>query len=189
MFGALGALGVGMGAFGSIMGGESERKMHSYNARLLQQRAEAVEQAGRSQREIMADRQRRLKASQAVGFAKSGALPSSGTPLMVQVEQAGDMQRDILEQQRNTMIQATQLRSQAAQEHHKGRMASRAGYMNAFSTILGGTASLGMQGAFTNLGTQPSGGGGSLNSPAMQTAYSGNQSYVNSLYGTNIYGR
>ena len=138
---------------GSIMGGESERDAHMYNQRLYEQRAKAVEQTAASETKLMQERGRKFKATQEAGYAKSGAMIDSGTPLLVMAETAGDIQRDILEQRRNRTIQAQQMRSAGEMERYKGRMASRAGYMKAGTTLLGGIGQMGLSGAF-------SGGGG-----------------------------
>ena len=152
-FAILGLAGAGMGAFGQYQSGRAQNDMARYNAALLEQRALATEMAMRSETELMTERARGLKASQQVAFAKSGAAITSGTPLLVMVEQAADMERDILEQRRTRTIEAMQLRQGAAMKRYEGRMAKRAGTVGAFTTLLGGVANIGLAGGF-------SGGGG-----------------------------
>lgn len=146
-------LGAGLGAYGKIQGGRNERRIAEYNAQLMEQRAVASEQAQDIEREMMTDRARKLKAEQTAGMAKSGAMLSSGTPLMVLAEQSADMQRDITQQQRNRMIEQQQLRSQGEMLKYQGKLASRAGLIGGAASILGGAGQIGMSGAFSGGGT------------------------------------
>ena len=157
-FAILGLAGAGMGAFGQYKGGRAQNDMARYNAALLEQRALATEQQMASETELMHDRARGLKASQRAAYAKSGADISSGTPLLVMVEQAADMERDILEQRRTRTIEAMQLRQGAAMKRYEGRMAKRAGTVGAFTTLLGGVANIGFAGGFTGGGGVATGG-------------------------------
>jgi hypothetical protein len=138
MFGALlGLAGGGVSAYGSYAGGMAQRKSAEYNARIMKQRAVMVDQASASETARAHEGARKLKASQRAGFAKSGAMINSGTPLMVLAEQAGDMERDILEQRRNRMIEAQGLRSQADMLKIQGKQASAAGKLGAVTSLLG----------------------------------------------------
>jgi len=128
--------GVGSAA-GQLMGGEAEEQAGKYNARLKRQRAKAVEQAMEMETGTLHDSARRKKAEQTAIAAKSGGQISSGTPLLVLAEQAGKMERDILEHRRGRMIEAQQLRSGAAMDEWQGKQAKRAAQFGAFSSLLG----------------------------------------------------
>jgi hypothetical protein len=110
--GVLMGLGIGGNVLGGLMGADAQREAGEYNRNLMRQRAEMTEQAMQRETEIATERGRILKASQYAAYAKSGAMPSSGTPLLVQIEQAGKIQRDINEARRNRMIEASGLRHQ-----------------------------------------------------------------------------
>lgn len=145
MFGAiLGLAGGGLSAFGSYAAGQAQQGAADYNAKLLQQRAQMVEQASRSETTRAHKEARKLKGAQQAGFAKSGAMITSGTPLMVLAEQAGDMEKDILEQRRNRMIEAQGLRSQAEMLKIQGKQASAAGKLGAVTSLLGAGGQAGM---------------------------------------------
>jgi hypothetical protein len=103
---------MGMDVLGTEMSVEAQREAGRYNKKLLYRRAEMTEQAMERETELATERGRRLKASQYATYAKSGAVPTSGTPLLTMVEQAGDIQRDILENRRNRQIEAAGLRHQ-----------------------------------------------------------------------------
>ena len=98
--------------FGTEVSVRGQREAGKYNKNLLNRRAEMVEQQMRRETELATEQGRRIKASQYAAYSKSGAAPTSGTPLLVMVEQAGDIQRDILENRRNRMIEAAGLRHQ-----------------------------------------------------------------------------
>lgn len=139
----LSMLGGGLGAFGSYMGGMADRRSAEYNAAIMEQKAELSRQASERETEMMHDQGRRLKAEQVAAYGKSGAVLTSGTPLSVLAEQSAKMERDVLEQRRNRMIEQQQLKSQAEMLRYQGKMASRAGLFGATSSLLGGAAQAG----------------------------------------------
>jgi hypothetical protein len=144
IFAGLGLAGSGMGAFGSYMSGRQQRRQAEYNANLMHQRADAVGQLSARESELARERGRELKASQLAAYAKSGAVPTSGTPLVVMAEQAADMERDILERRRSRLIEQQQLRSQAEMLKAQGKAASRGGLLGGAAQLLGGAGKAGM---------------------------------------------
>ena len=154
-FAILGLAGAGLSAYGSWMQGDAQHDAANYNAALMEQQAKLVEQASASETELANERARELKASQRAAVSKAGARSDSGTPLLLLAEQAGKMQRDILEMRRNRAIEATSIRHGASMKRYEGDMAKDAARMNAFTTILGGTAQYGA----TKMDTFASGGG------------------------------
>ena len=134
-------VGVGVfSAYNSIMGAKEEEAVANYNSDILRQRAKLTEQAMQSETERMHKDARSLKATQGVGMAKSGAVVSSGTPLMVLAEQAGEMEKDVLQMRRNKMIEAQGLRSEAAMVKYGGAQGVRAAQIGAVTTVLGSAA-------------------------------------------------
>ena len=136
-------LGAGMGAYGKYQAGRAQNAAARYSAKIKGQQARLTEQEMESETTRSHEEARRLKGSQLAAFAKSGAQDSSGTPLLVMAEQAGEMEMDILEQRRNRMIEAEGLRSEAEMLKWQGKQAKRAGTIGAFSTLLGGGAQAG----------------------------------------------
>lgn len=125
-------------AFGEYEAGKAREETAEYNAKLMRQQAEAVEASGKQEREILHDQSRELKATQRAGASKAGADITSGTPLMSLLDQAGKMQFDILQHQRNSTIEANKLRSGAKMSEYEGKQARRASYIGMFSSLLGG---------------------------------------------------
>jgi hypothetical protein len=138
---ALGLVGTGVGAYGQYQAGRQQRKVAEMNARIIQQQSA-------SEATLAHERARRMKAEQVAAFAKTGAELGTGTPLMVLAEQAGEMERDILERRRVREIQAQNIR-------FEGRQAERAAKIGAFTTLLSGGARAG-----TSLAGGFGGGGG-----------------------------
>jgi hypothetical protein len=131
-----------LGAYGKYQQGRQAQATANYNARLREQQAKLTEQAMASETTRSHQEARRMKASQEAAYASSGAVVGSGTPLLVLAEQAGAMEKDILNQRRSRMMEAQGLRSEAAMLKYEGRMAKRAGTIGAVSTLLGTGASL-----------------------------------------------
>ena len=136
--------GAALGAYGQIQAGNAADKVANYNSDILRQRAKLTEQAMQSETERMHKQARSLKATQEVGFAKSGAVVSSGTPLMVFAEQAGEMEKDVLQMRRNKMIEAQGLRSEAAMAKYEGEQAKTAARIGAVASLLSAGGKAGM---------------------------------------------
>lgn len=147
MGGFLAVLGMGgsaLGAYGQFQQGMAANATANYNARLREQQAVLTEQAMATETTRAHEDARRLKATQEAQYGTSGAVVSEGTPLLVLAEQAGLMEKDILNQRRNRTIEAQGLRSEAAMLRYEGKMARRAGNIGAVSTLLGGGSRAGM---------------------------------------------
>lgn len=127
--------------YGQYMGGRAQNEAARYNARLLQQQAAATRIASESETEMMVDEKRRMMATQEAIAAKSGGA-MEGTPLMVLTEQAGIMQRNILEQRRNREIEARGLLAQAEMSKWEGKQAKRAGTILAIGSGLRGAGQI-----------------------------------------------
>ena len=155
-FAIMGILGAGVGALGQLGAGDAADDVAKYNAKILEQRAKLTEQAMQSETERMHKQARSLKATQEVGFAKSGAVVSSGTPLMVLAEQAGEMEKDVLQMRRNKMIEAQGFRSQAAMAKYEGAQAQKAARIGAVASLFSAGGKAGMM-AGSSGGTPPLG--------------------------------
>ena len=164
------AVGTGLNIFGTETSIQQQRETGRLNQRLLYQQAELQEQAMERETEIATEQARRTKAAQYASYAKSGAMPTEGTPLLVMVEQSGEMQRDILENRRNRMIQAQGLRYQGDVTYEQ---AKRAGYATRIQGMMQEASSW----------SSMMGGGGS------DKKEQGTVLNMNSMQGSNAYGR
>ena len=166
--------GMGIQILGGIMKGNAQDKFSQYNANLLDQKAKLTKQVMESETGRSTDQARKLKAEQRVAYSASGAMTTSGTPLLVMAEQAGDMQKDILNERRNRMREIQALESQADIERWQGKVAKQTGWMGAGGTLLNsGAGILGNMGG--GGGDTPGGNYGSA--PKMDTLSSGGMSY------------
>ena len=130
--------GLGLQAIGGIAAGVQAKEASDYNAQLLMQRAAISRQVSESQRKRMVDQFRQITASQRAAYGKSGAAITSGTPLTVMTDQAGKMQLDILEQQRNAAIEEMRLKSEANAQKYAGKQSQMASLLGTAGTLLGG---------------------------------------------------
>lgn len=132
------AVGAGVAAYSSYQSGQATKRLMNYNAALADQDAKVRERDGR----ILANAQRqqnlRLMARQRALYGKAG-VNMTGSPLLVQAEQAGQLEMAALEVERQGSIEAGRARQQAVLDRMQGKAAARAGTLNAAGTILQGT--------------------------------------------------
>ena len=143
--------GTGLQVYGQYQAGKAQEEAAEYNAEVARQRAEATRSAMASETSLAHKRARRLKAEQRAAYAKSGALPSAGTPLLVMLEQAGEIEQDIMTQRYNRMLEARGHESQAKMREWEGKQARYASYLQMGSTLLSSVGSMGMQYAGSGL--------------------------------------
>ncbi len=127
-------------AYGQHQAGQAAKATSKYNAKLAENEAIAKEQQAHIESQQMRQDQKRLAASQRAGFAKGGAVITTGTPLLLMAEQAGIAELDILNQQRNRAMEATSLRSEASLSKFQGSQAARAANIQTGATVIGGAA-------------------------------------------------
>ena len=131
-------VGTAVSVYGMYEQGQAAEATADYNAKLAENEAIAKEQQAHAESMQMQKNKERLLASQRAGFAKSGAVGTEGTPLLLMAEQAGTAELDILNQQRNRAMEATALRSEADLQRFQGKSAARAGAIGAAGTALSG---------------------------------------------------
>ena len=138
---------------------KAQQQAADYNAAVARRRAEATEAVMESETSAAHKRARRLKAEQRAAYAASGALPSTGTPLLVMLEQAGETEQDIMTSRYNRMLEAQGYGSQAKMREWEGKMrewegkqARKASHLQMGSTLLSSAGEMGMQFAGSGLG-------------------------------------
>jgi hypothetical protein len=134
----VGVAGAGLAAYGQYEAGQAQKATANYNAKLAENEAKATEQKAHVESQQMQRQKERLTASQRAGFAKGGATITSGTPLLLMAEQAGDAELDILNLQRNRAMEVTALKSEATLQKFQGKQAARAANIQAGATVIGG---------------------------------------------------
>ena len=131
---------------------EAVGKQRAASARM---QARMARRASESETTLAHERGRRFKAAQRAAYAKSGALPTSGTPLLVMMEQAGDIEQDIMMQRHEREKQAILSENRARMIDWETKQAKKAAQLG-----MAGTA-LGMVGQAISFGMSGGGGGGS----------------------------
>lgn len=157
-----------MGAAGAIqqgqaaeMQGRAAQQSAEYNAKVADMNAKIAERQARDavERGQIEEQQQRMNTSQIIGqqraaMAANGVDLGFGSPLDTLVDTAtmGELdaltirantrreERDIRQQGANSTAQAGMLRAEGQSALAEGRAGRKAGFMNAFGTILGGGA-------------------------------------------------
>jgi len=135
--------------------GKDQQAMMNYNARVKEEEAKAAEQKGTLESQRQAEAASRRQSSLEAELGGSGAVPTAGSPLLIQAKQASESELDNLIIGANTVNEMAGLRSQSQLDYAQGKMYRKAGnnaatatYMNTGTTVLGG---LYQSGTFDNL--------------------------------------
>ena len=144
---AVTAVGSGVSAYNSYQSGKATERLNNYNADLADQQAADTERDGRILANAQRAKNQKMQARQRALYAKGGVVTGTGSPLLVQAEQAGEMEMAALEVERTADAKAARLKSQAVLDRMAGKNARSAGNLNAAATLLSGAGKVGYQGA------------------------------------------
>jgi len=148
--------GAGVAAAGQIQAGrvaeaegKSAQNLANYNAAVMEQEAKAAEQKGRFEQQRQAKKAERIKSRLRASIAKTGAVVGVGTPLLVETEQAAELDLENLLIGYEARTMARRARSQAEIDRLSGKVAKRRGkaerlasYTQAGTTLLTGFSSV-----------------------------------------------
>ena len=144
MFGIFATLiGASMTASAQREQGRAAKRQAEYNAKLQDNKALAIEYARKAETRRMQASAQRMQAKQRALYSKTGAVITGDTPLLVMLEQAGDIQMDIMNARRNSLIEQQRAKAGAEMTRYEGEMAKRSAYKAASNTILGGVLKAG----------------------------------------------
>lgn len=144
---AIGSLAVGAyGSYQQYRGLKEQQRTASnvtdFNARLEEQQAIQSDMEARENLRRMRKQAKRVISSQRAGFAGSGTLVNTGSPLEVQAESVAELERQALDQDRLKRLESSRFTS-SAQSIRMGGNAVASGYGNqATGTLLGGATNL-----------------------------------------------
>jgi len=137
-----------------------KEELHKYNARVAEQDAKDAEMDGRD----LANRQRgenaRLQAKQRSLYGASGVVATTGTPLAVQAQTAGQLEMAALDNEIAGQRVASKLRMEKQLHLLEARAVKRARRMALIAGIMDG-------GRATMTGSSGGGGGGGMNFGSM----------------------
>lgn len=135
--------GAGVSAYAAVEQGRAQERISNYNAAVAEQEARDKTRdsmlAAKTQRE---QSQKALARTRAL-YAKAGVTDTTGSPLLVQVEQAGELEKAAVSYEVAGVNAATQLKAQAALDRMSGAAARRGGALSAAGTILSGIGQAG----------------------------------------------
>lgn len=135
------AVGTGVSAYSQYQAGKSQQALNNYNAKLNEQAALDASRDARIKANAQRAQAEAIKGRQRALYAKAGVVSATGTPLLVQVAQAGELEMAALEQEQAGNSEAARLRSQAVLDRMSGKIARRSGNLGAAATILQGVGS------------------------------------------------
>jgi hypothetical protein len=148
---ALSAASAGYSAYSANQQGKAQQALNNYNAAASDQAALDAQRDARIKANTQRAENDRIKARQRTLYAKAGVVSGTGSPLMVQVQQAGELEMAALEQEQIGNADAAKLRTQAVIDRMAGRSARSAGRMNAFATVLQGAGQMASTGLSYNM--------------------------------------
>ena len=132
--------GTGATAYGQYQQGKSQEKLAKYNAQVQEANAANKARDGRAMANAQRRKNEQLKARQRTLSAKSG-VTGAGSPLAVAAQQAGEMEMQALDIERNAANAALADRQQATMDRASGKAAKRGALWAAGGTILSGVGS------------------------------------------------
>lgn len=137
---AVAGVGTGVSAYGQYQQGKSQEKLANYNAQVQEANAANKARDGRAMANAQRRKNEQLKARQRTLSAKSG-VTGAGSPLAVAAQQAGEMEMQALDIERNAANAALADRQQATLDRAGGKAAKRGALWAAGGTILSGVGS------------------------------------------------
>lgn len=132
--------GTGVSVYSAIQQGNAAKASANYNAEMQRRAADDALQRGSISAAEHRDKVRQMIASQDATMAGGGADITSGSPLKLTTDTAGMGELDALRILNNSQREASGLNAQAENTRYTGRMAQRAGYMNAAGSLLSGAS-------------------------------------------------
>lgn len=124
-------------AYASYEQGQSTKRAAEFNAKMAEYNAQQARDAATVKAELSARDTARKLGTMRQGYAKSGVDISEGTPLAVLMESASEGAKDIVRIKAGGETQAWAFMEEAKLQKMQGEQAERAGYLSAFTTILG----------------------------------------------------
>lgn len=125
--------------------GESAAAMEEYNAKVAEQEAKQIEKRSEYEQKRQTEEAARTMGTLAAGLSASGAIPSEGTPLLLQAKQSAELELENLMIGYEGMTGAARARSQAKLDkmqaklyRQKGRNQMIGSFAKAGSTLLTG---------------------------------------------------
>jgi hypothetical protein len=134
------AASAGYQAYSANEQGKAQQRLANYNAAIAEQDAMVAERDARLAANEKRRENQRFLAKQRALYAKAGVVGTTGSPLLVQAETAGELERNALAIDIAGQNQGRALRQQSVLERFTGASARKAGRMNAIGAGISGVA-------------------------------------------------
>ncbi len=129
-------------AYGQIEAGREAEATAKYNQALQEQQAREIERTTRFRQERQAEAGVRAISKLRAGLGAAGAVTTTGAPLMLEAKQASEFELENLMIGRAGIIGAERARAAGRMERYRGKVAKRAAYIGAGTTLLTGFAEM-----------------------------------------------
>lgn len=134
----IGLIGSAVSAIGSIQQGKAQAAIAKWNADRLREQADRERGAGHLRAELKRREGERLAGRQRALLAQSGAVTTTGTPLLLQGETAAEVEFQARLVQSTADNQARSLENRALAQEFEGEQAQRQSFFTAGATLLTG---------------------------------------------------
>lgn len=139
---ALGLVGTAVSAIGQIQAGQQAAKVGEYNAKVAENNANAEQQRAQYEAGLIRDDKKRMLGTQLAAQAGNGLSVSSGSPVAVLGDTAGNAEMDVLARLYGGDSAATAQRNDATLSRAEGKAQKSASMLAAGTTLLTGFGKL-----------------------------------------------
>lgn len=130
--------GASYSAYSSYEQGQSQAALARYNAAQQQAQNQALLQQNAAKSLAEREQNQKLLATQEAAYAASGVVTNSGSPLTVETKQAAYLERKALNTDYEGTLKYRYGQSQVTNDEFEATAATKAGSLNATSTLLSG---------------------------------------------------
>ena len=130
--------GAAVSAVGSIKEGQAAKQRGGLQARILTQQATSEREQAAGREEDFRRSQSRVMAARRAGLGGAGIDPSTGSPLLVSEDIAGEVELQAQRIRAGGEVRATRLEQQATLQRLSGRQAATGGLLRGGSLLLSG---------------------------------------------------
>lgn len=136
------AVGAGYSAYSQYQAGKSAQALNNYNAKQETINAEATVRDANNTANAERRRNQQILGKQRAALSANGVAIDTGSPLLLQMESAANLEMGALETERQGGIAASRNLQQAELDRMSGTAARKAGTFNAASTLLQGASAV-----------------------------------------------
>lgn len=149
---ALGLVGTAVSAIGQIQAGNQAAKVGEYNAKVSENNALAEQQRAQYEAGLIRDDKKRMLGTQLAAQAGNGLSVSTGSPVAVLGDTAGNAEMDVLARLYGGDSAATAQRNDATLSRAEGKAQKSAGMLAAGTTLLTGFGKMASRGRAMSYG-------------------------------------